>query len=137
VLGLDPGAWGAVAVACGLWPVAVQEMQAEAEGRIAAAERKAAALTRERDALKRSLESASGAGKLLAEKDAIIKEVGGGGGGCIIKEAACRLEGGCAALHARRHLPHPPRLHMHARFQRPTARSPRPGRRSTLRRVTS
>ena len=125
MLGLDPGAWGAVAVACGLWPVAVQEMQAEAEGRIAAAERKAAALTRERDALKRSLESASGAGKLLAEKDAIIKE------------AACRLEGGCAALHARRHLPHPPRLHMHARFQRPTARSPRPGRRSTLRRVTS
>lgn len=47
----------------------------EAEARLATAERKVYALTKERDALKRGSDKLSGMDDLVREKDAIIKQV--------------------------------------------------------------
>lgn len=56
-----------------------QEVKAEMETRLAATERKVYALTKERDALRKTGDKLADVNTLLKEKDDIIKQVRGGG----------------------------------------------------------
>ncbi len=56
----------------------LEEMRAEYEQRLGAAERKVYAISKERDALKKGSEKINEYSGLIKEKDAIIKQVHGG-----------------------------------------------------------
>lgn len=58
----------------------LEEMRREFESRLATAERKVYALTKERDALKKGTEKLADYNALVVEKDEMIKQVGRGDG---------------------------------------------------------